>query len=247
MFNLKNASISIAATPIIKKIDLTIKEKELHVLMGPNGSGKSTLSLALAGHAAYEWGEQSQANLDGKDLLRLPPNERAKAGLFLSFQHPVAVPGISVQQLLKTMVEHLRPNDHQPIASLRQQMMEYCEILHIKTDFLSRSINEGFSGGEQKRLEMLQLLMAKPKLAILDEIDSGLDVDAIKTIAAAVGFAQAKFHTSFLVVTHYRRIIDQLKPDKVHILVKGELVQSGNLNLINQIEDQGYAAFIKQS
>ncbi len=245
MFTLKNANISIAATSIISKIDLNLKESELHVLMGPNGSGKSTLSLALAGHPDYVWGADSQAILDGKDILPLTPNERAAQGLFLTFQHPVAVPGISVQQLLKTMVEHLRPEDHQPIAVLRQQMTDYCEILHIKSDFLTRSINEGFSGGEQKRLEMLQLLMAKPKIAVLDEIDSGLDVDAIKTIASAIEYAQEKFHTSFLVVTHYRRIIDQLKPDKVHILVKGKLVKSGEMSLINQIEDQGYAAFIK--
>jgi len=246
MFTLKNGTITIDETPIVLDLNLKIKPKEMHVLMGPNGSGKSTLSLSLAGHPSYVWGGKSKAILDQVDLLQLTPDKRAQAGLFLSFQHPVAVPGISVQQLLKTMVDHLRPDSVIPTKDLRQKMSQYCEVLHMKPDFLTRSVNDGFSGGEQKRLEMLQLLMAEPKLAILDEIDSGLDVDAIKTIAAAVEYAGEHFGTSFLIVTHYRRIIDQLKPDKVHILVKGRLVESGDSQLINQIEDQGYATFINR-
>lgn len=244
MFTLKNVTVSVAGVPIIQDLNLEILSKEMHVLMGPNGSGKSTLSLSLAGHPAYAWGPKSQACLNQVDLLPLSPDKRAQHGLFLSFQQPVAVPGISVQQLIKTMEEHLHPQTTRSFKDLKSKMIKYCEILNVTPDFLTRSINDGFSGGEQKRLEMLQLLIAEPQLAILDEIDSGLDIDAIKSIAAAIEYARREFGTSFLVVTHYRRIVDQLTPTYVHILVKGKIVKSDGMQLIDEIERDGYGQYL---
>lgn len=243
MVTIHNLSVQVDSKEVVSELSLKIKVGELHALMGPNGSGKSSLSLALAGHPAYHIGKSSQVLLDGHDLLSLLPEDRAKRGLFLSFQHPVAIPGLTVQQLIKSMVEHLRPDDQLPISRLRQQMIQSCELLKMNPDFLKRSVGEGFSGGEKKRLEMLQLLLAQPKLAILDEIDSGLDVDAIKIVAKAVKYAQETFHTSFLIVTHYRRILDHLKPDKVHIMVNTKLVKSGNPSLIEAIEKNGYTQY----
>jgi Fe-S cluster assembly ATP-binding protein len=247
MLSLKNVSILTGDKKIIDHLSLNLKPGELQVLMGPNGSGKSTLSLALAGHPSYTFTPQSHVTLKDHSLLSLSPDQRAQAGLFLTFQHPVAIPGLSVQQLIKTMLEHLHPDTDIDIPVLRQAMLAACQLLHIPESFLTRSVNEGFSGGEQKRLEMLQLILAKPRIAIIDEIDSGLDIDAITVIAQAIEYAKTTFKTGFLIVTHYRRIVDKLHPDQVHILVKGHLVQSGDIRLINQVESQGYAAFTQKS
>jgi Fe-S cluster assembly ATP-binding protein len=241
MFDIQRATISLGDKKIVDDVSLTIPSNQLHVLMGPNGSGKSTLSLALAGHPDYMWDNQSRVAINEETLLEKSPDERAKMGLFLTFQHPVAVPGISVKQLVKSMMEKIHPN--QSSTDILTNLKNHAELLHIKDDFLSRSIHDGFSGGEQKRLEMLQLLMARPKVALLDEIDSGLDVDAIKTIATAIEYAKKQYQTSFLIVTHYHRIVSQLPIDKVHIMSKGKIIVSGTDALINQIETEGYAAF----
>lgn len=246
MLNIKRLSVSIDDREIVKDFSLTVKQSEIHALMGPNGSGKSTLSLTLAGHPSYVINPNSHLEIDGEDITIALPEERSQKGLFLSFQHPIAIPGLSVQHLLKIIWDHTPHSNSHDIATLRKDMEHYCQLLNIPQSFLSRSVNDNFSGGEKKRLEMLQLLIAKPKIAILDEIDSGLDVDAIKIIAKAASFAREEFRTGFIIVTHYRRILDHIKPDFVHVLVKGKLVESSNANLIETIEKSGYQRFTSQ-
>lgn len=243
MLSIKKLTIGTLDKTIIDNVTLSIAGGEIHALMGPNGSGKSTLSLALAGHPSYLIKSGSSITLDGQNILPLSAHERTEHGLFLTFQQPIAIPGLSVQQLLKVMADHLHQQPSIPVNTLRLQMVKYAQLLHIRPEFLTRSIHENFSGGEQKRLEMLQLLIAQPKIAILDEIDSGLDIDAIKVIAKAVEYARTTFHTSFLIITHYRRILDHIKPDHVHIMVKGRLIKSGGKELIDSIEKNGYQQF----
>lgn len=240
MFTLRKLSVSLADRLIVSNINLSVGDGELHALMGPNGSGKSTLSLALMGHQEYQINPDASAVINGHELLHLKPEERAKLGLFLSFQHPIDIPGLSVQQLLKLIHDHLHPHSSMTMTEFRHKLSEYTDLLSIQSEFLTRFVNDGFSGGEKKRLEMLQLLVAEPKVAILDEIDSGLDVDAIRIVANAVKYAQTKYRTSFLVITHYRRILDYLNPTWVHVLAKGQLIKSGDREVIEEIEQTGY-------
>ncbi len=238
MLELKHLSVRLDGKQIVKELDLSLQPGKVQVLMGANGSGKSTLSLALAGHPSYLLSEETEILLDGSDLKQLSADKRAQAGLFLSFQNPVSIPGIPVKKMLKSMMDHLGAK--RSTVDFLDELKRKAEFVGVKPELLERSLNQGFSGGEKKRIEMLTLMMAKPKYAILDEIDSGLDVDAIKQIVEAVKYAQKNFKTGFLVVSHYRRILDQLNPEQVYVLSAGRLVRSGGKELIDQVEAGGY-------
>jgi Fe-S cluster assembly ATP-binding protein len=231
----------VAGTQILKGIDLTIEAGRVHALMGPNGSGKSTLAFSLTGHPGYKV-ESGTARLDGTDLLALPPDKRAKAGLFLSFQYPAAIPGVKVANFLFAARQALHPGDLPP-AKFRALLLEKMELLDMDPSFMGRYLNDGFSGGEKKRLEMLQLAMLAPKYAILDETDSGLDVDALRAVGESVNAmraSDASKEMGFLIITHYPRILQYVKADVVHIMIDGRIVKEGDAELAQRIEREGY-------
>ena len=235
-----NLRVAVEGNEILKGIDLSVEPGRVNALMGPNGSGKSTLALALAGHPQYEILSGS-ATLEDEDLLALSPDKRGKAGLFLSFQYPAAIPGVSVANFLRTARQAVKPDDLPP-AKFRQLILEQLELLEIETSFLGRYVNDGFSGGEKKRLEMLQLAVLQPKYAILDETDSGLDVDALRAVAESVKNlrADAGRDTGFLIITHYPRILEYITPDVVHVMMDGRIVKTGGEDLAHNIEAEGY-------
>lgn len=232
---------SVAGNPILKGIDLTVEAGKVHALMGPNGSGKSTLAFSLTGHPNYQITGGS-ATLDGEDILSLPPDKRAKAGLFLSFQYPAAIPGVKVANFLHAARKSVKSGDLVP-AKFRAMLMEKLDLLDMDPGFLGRYLNDGFSGGEKKRLEMLQLAMLQPKYAILDETDSGLDVDALRAVGDSINALRASDEgkdTGFLIITHYPRILQHVQPDVVHIMMDGRIVKTGGPELANRIEREGY-------
>jgi len=232
---------SVEGKEILKGIDLFVERGSVHALMGPNGSGKSTLAFSLTGHPSYQV-TAGTVTLDGEDILALPPDKRAKAGLFLSFQYPAAIPGVSVANFIRTARQSVRPDDLPP-AKFRKMIYEKVDELDMDTAFLSRYVNDGFSGGEKKRLEMLQLAMLAPKYAVLDETDSGLDVDALKSVGATVGTLRSSEegeHTGFLIITHYPRILQYITADRVHIMIDGRIVAEGGPELADAIEREGY-------
>lgn len=228
---------------ILKDINLEIIPGTLHALMGPNGSGKSTLAAALMGDEKYAVsGKQSTVTIDGKNILDLPTDERAREGLFLAFQNPIAIPGVNVANLLRIAYQKRQKEKKQSPASLMEfnkDLLTKATVLGIQKDFLRRSLNEEFSGGEKKKLEMLQAIVLSPKYAVFDEIDTGVDVDALKIIAGAVGQLK-KNGTGVLVITHYQRILRYAQPDSVHILVNGSIVASGDASLAQEVEKEGY-------
>lgn len=227
---------------ILKGIDLTVNAGEIHVVMGPNGAGKSTLANVLMGHPAHEVIE-GEAVFLGKDLLDMKVDERAKAGLFLSFQYPQEVPGVTVQNFLRTAKKEISPI--MPMMSaLDKDIKSQMKQLDMDEKYLERYLNQGFSGGEKKKNEILQMAVLEPKLAILDETDSGLDVDAIKVVYETVQ-KLASENNAILVITHYNKILDYIKPDFVHVLVDGKIVESGDLSLAARIEKEGYETFRK--
>jgi len=231
----------IEGNEILKGIDLSVEPGTVHALMGPNGSGKSTLAFSLAGHPRYEV-TAGNVTLDGDELLGLSPDKRAKLGLFLSFQYPAAIPGVSVANFIRTARQALHPGDLPP-AKFRKLIFEQLDELEMDPAFLGRYVNDGFSGGEKKRLEMLQLAMLGPKYAILDETDSGLDVDALKAVGNSVNKMRASEDgksTGFLIITHYPRILQYIVADRVHIMMDGQIVKSGGPELANVIERDGY-------
>lgn len=233
--------VSVAGNHILKGIDLAVEPGRVHALMGPNGSGKSTLAFSLTGHPNYQI-ESGSATLDGQDLLELAPDKRAKAGLFLSFQYPAAIPGVKVANFLHAARQSVRPGDLTP-AKFRALLMEKLEALDMDPSFLGRYLNDGFSGGEKKRLEMLQLAVLAPKYAILDETDSGLDVDALRAVGDSVNAmrrTEEGKETGFLIITHYPRILQHIKPDVVHVLIDGRIVKEGDAELAHRIEREGY-------
>jgi Fe-S cluster assembly ATP-binding protein len=234
---IKNLHVKVEDKEILKGVNLTINEGEIHALMGRNGSGKSTLSYALMGHPRYIITE-GQILFKGKSLIGLPTNERAKLGLALAFQYPVAIPGVSVSNFLRAAVKAVRGKDV-PIKEFRQEIKSFMKALGIKDEFLSRYVNDGFSGGEKKRLEILQLSLLKPILAVLDESDSGLDIDALKTVAEGIN-ALAKTDTAILLITHYQRILDYVEPQYVHVFQDGQIVTSGGGELSRELEARGY-------
>jgi Fe-S cluster assembly ATP-binding protein len=241
MLKVNNLQVSIEDKQILRGLDLEINPGEVHAIMGPNGSGKSTLASALAGRDEYEVTGGSVDFL-GKDLLDLEADERSREGLFLAFQYPVEIPGVSVANFMKAAVNEKRKHyDQEAVdaAGFLKMMREKAELLEIDRSFLGRSLNEGFSGGEKKRNEVFQMAMLEPRLAILDETDSGLDIDALKIVARGVNKLRQE-DRSFLVITHYQRLLDYIVPDFVHVLFEGRIVKSGDKTLALELEQKGY-------
>jgi Fe-S cluster assembly ATP-binding protein len=239
--HISGLTASVEGNQILKGIDLEVAPGSVHALMGPNGSGKSTLAFSVAGHPSYDVTGGS-VTVDGEEMIGLAPDRRAKAGLFLSFQYPAAIPGVSVANFIRTARQAVRPDDLTP-AKFRAMIFEKLDVLDMDAAFLSRYVNDGFSGGEKKRLEMLQLAMLAPKYAILDETDSGLDVDALKAVGnsiAALRATEAGKDIGFLIITHYPRILQHVAADHVHIMMDGRVVKSGGPELANVIEREGY-------
>lgn len=242
---IENLRVAVEGKEILKGVNLTINQGEVHALMGPNGSGKSTLSYALMGHPNYEVIGGS-ATIDGKDILEMEPDERAKAGLFLAFQYPTSIPGVTVANFLRHAVTNVRNPDRKegeeliPMRDFRKELRAEMADLGMDPDFARRYLNEGFSGGEKKRAEILQLAMLRPAFAILDETDSGLDIDAVRVVSEGVNRIAAKNSTGVLVITHYERILTYIKPQFVHILFGGQIVEEGGAELVQQLEREGY-------
>ncbi|WP_296146451.1 Fe-S cluster assembly ATPase SufC [uncultured Flavobacterium sp.] len=241
MLSIKNLHAGIEDKDILKGINLEVKAGEVHAIMGPNGSGKSTLSAVIAGNEHYEVTEGS-VELDGEDLADLAPEERAHKGVFLSFQYPVEIPGVSVTNFMKTAINEGRKakgQEEMPANEMLKLIREKSELLEIDRKFLSRSLNEGFSGGEKKRNEIFQMAMLEPKLAILDETDSGLDIDALRIVANGVNKLKSE-NNAIIVITHYQRLLDYIVPDFVHVLYNGKIVKSGGKELAYELEEKGY-------
>ena len=241
MLSIKDLHASIEETPILNGVHLEVKKGEVHAIMGPNGSGKSTLSSVIAGREEYDV-EKGSIDLDGQDILELSPEERAHLGIFLSFQYPVEIPGVSVTNFLKTALNETRKARGQEPMSARELlrlMREKMELLEMDKSFLSRSLNEGFSGGEKKRNEIFQMALMEPRLAILDETDSGLDIDALRIVANGVNHLRSK-ENAVVLITHYQRLLEYIKPDFVHVLYKGRIVKSGGSELALELEAKGY-------
>jgi Fe-S cluster assembly ATP-binding protein len=232
---------SVDGNEILKGIDLTVEPGKVHALMGPNGSGKSTLAFSLTGHPHYDV-TAGTATLDGEDILALAPDKRARAGLFLSFQYPAAIPGVKVPNFLFAARQAVRPGELTP-GKFRTLLLEKMDVLGMDPSFLGRYLNDGFSGGEKKRLEMLQMAVLAPKYAILDETDSGLDVDALKDVGESVKALRASAegaNTGFLIITHYPRILQHITPDVVHVMIDGRIAKTGGADLAHRIEREGY-------
>lgn len=242
MLTIKDLHARVEEKTIIKGLNLEIKPGEVHAIMGPNGAGKSTLGYVLSGRDGYEV-EQGEVTFNGANLLEMEVEERAQAGLFLAFQYPVEIPGVSNMEFMKESVNAMRKargEDELSSAEFLKKAKEACKQVNLPLDFLKRGVNEGFSGGEKKRNEIMQLIMLEPKLAILDESDSGLDVDALQVVANGVN-SQRDGERSFIVVTHYQRLLDFIEPDYVHILAQGKIVKSGGPELAKEVEASGYA------
>lgn len=242
MLTINQLQVAVNGQPILKGIDLQINPGEVHAIMGPNGSGKSTLSKVLSGHPAYEVTDGSVRYLD-QDLLSLSPHERARAGVFMSFQYPVEIPGVTNINFLKASVNAVRQGQgKKPLDAIEflSFIREKCALLDMDESFLYRSINEGFSGGEKKRNEILQMAALEPRLAILDETDSGLDIDALRVISQGVNAMRAP-DRAIILVTHYQRLLDYIEPDYIHVLANGRIVKSGDKSLALELEDKGYS------
>lgn len=233
---------------ILKGLSLEVPAGEVHAIMGPNGAGKSTLSYVLSGREDYEV-TAGTMELDGEDLTEMEPEERAAAGLFLAFQYPVEIPGVNMSTFLKTSINAVRKQrgeDELDALSLLKLIKQKTEELGIRDDMMKRAVNVGFSGGEKKRNEILQMAMLEPKFCVLDETDSGLDIDALKIVADGVNAMRSE-DRSFLVITHYQRLLDYIKPDVVHILADGKIIKSGGPELAKELEEKGYAEFVKEA
>ncbi|RZP11691.1 MAG: Fe-S cluster assembly ATPase SufC [Candidatus Poseidoniales archaeon] len=239
LLEIRNLHAGIDDTQILKGIDLSIAPGEIHAIMGRNGSGKTTAANIIMGHPDFEV-EEGELLLSGENLLELEPWERAREGVFLSFQYPQAVPGLQVGNFLRKSVASIRGEEAAKGADFRRELNEAMDTLNIPRNFLSRYVNDGFSGGEKKRFEILQLLLLKPKLAILDETDSGLDIDGIKTVAAGINAAVRGTDSAALIITHYSRILEHVQPDKIHVLIGGQIVATGGPELATQLEERGY-------
>lgn len=241
VLDIRNLHAAIEDKPIIKGLSLTIRAGEVHAIMGPNGSGKSTLSKILSGHPAYTVTE-GEILFDGENLLEMDPDERALAGVFLAFQYPVEIPGVSNAGFLRMAVnakrKHLGEDELDPIE-FESFIKDKLKLVDMNPDFLDRYVNHGFSGGEKKRNEILQMAALEPKLGILDEIDSGLDIDALRDVAKAVNALRSPGR-AFLLITHYQRLLNDIVPDVVHIMANGRLITSGDKNLALQVEEKGY-------
>jgi Fe-S cluster assembly ATP-binding protein len=233
---------------ILNGLDLTIGKGEIHAIMGPNGSGKSTLAKVIAGHPGYE-ATSGTVTLAGEDLLDLEPDERSQAGVFLAFQYPVEIPGVSIANFLRTAVQaHLPEGEELDIFDFADMLTERMAMLDMDPAFAERHVNDGFSGGEKKRNEILQMAMLKPKLAVMDETDSGLDIDALKIVSNGVNkLLEEDPEMSVLLITHYQRLLDYIKPDFVHVMVDGRIVQSGGPEVALELESEGYKTYEEAS
>lgn len=241
MLSIRNLHASIDGAPILRGINLEVKAGEVHAIMGPNGSGKSTLASVLAGREEYEVTE-GEVTFKGKDLLEMAPEDRAREGVFLAFQYPVEIPGVSTTNFLRTAVNQVREyRGQEPLDAVKflSVMKEKMKLVEIDQKLLSRSLNEGFSGGEKKRNEIFQMAMLEPTLAILDETDSGLDIDALRIVSQGVNQLKSP-NNATIVVTHYQRLLDYIVPDFVHVLYKGRIVKSGTKELALELEEKGY-------
>jgi len=241
MLSINNLQAQVEDKPILKGLNFTVNPGEVHAIMGPNGSGKSTLGHVLSGREGYEVTGGS-AEFCGKDLLAMETEERAREGLFLAFQYPVEIPGVSNMEFLKASVDAVR--EHRGLPALdaiafMKQAREMCKAVNLEQSFLKRGVNEGFSGGEKKRNEIMQMMLLEPRLAILDETDSGLDIDALQVVAEGVNSLRAE-DRSFIVVTHYQRLLNYIEPDFVHVLAGGQIVKSGDKSLALELEEKGY-------
>ena len=252
--SIKDLRVSVDEKLILKGLSLEVKLGEIHAIMGPNGSGKSTMAYALAGHPKYEV-EGGEVWMDGVNLLELTPDERAKMGLFLAFQYPTAIPGISMANFLRASVNAVRGgansegngrNKGIPITQFRKMLLEKMDMLKMDKSFATRYLNEGFSGGEKKRAEILQMALLEPKYAILDETDSGLDIDALRIVADGVNAMTGPEH-AFIIITHYQRILNYIKPDFVHVMYEGQIVESGGPELAERLEVEGYDSLFAQT
>ena len=243
LLEIKDLHANVEGKEILKGVNLTIPPGEIHAIMGPNGSGKSTLSYALMGHPKYEI-TGGDVLLDGKSIMKMSTDERARAGMFLCFQYPTAIPGVSVTNFLKTVLKNVRGEDI-PIKEFRKELKEGMEYLQMREDFARRYVNDGFSGGEKKRHEILQMALMKPKLAVLDEVDSGLDIDALRIIAGGIEGLRSQ-DRSMLVITHYQRILDYLTLDRVHVFMDGKIQTSGGKELVEKLEKEGYDWVMKE-
>lgn len=246
VLEIKNLQVSVVTDAgnkeILRGVDLTIKSGETHAIMGPNGSGKSTLAYSIAGHPKYLITSGS-VTLDGADVLEMSVDERAKSGLFLAMQYPVEVPGVSVSNFLRTAVTAIR-GEAPKVRTWVGEVKEAMASLNIDTAFSERNVNEGFSGGEKKRHEILQMELLKPKIAILDETDSGLDVDALRIVSEGVNRVKANSNLGVMLITHYTRILRYIKPDFVHVFANGKIVEEGGPELADKLEEKGYAEYI---
>jgi Fe-S cluster assembly ATP-binding protein len=248
VLELKNLHVALEdGTEIVKGVDLSVRPSEVHAVMGPNGSGKSTLAYALMGHPAYQITE-GELLLDGENILEMEADERAQRGLFLAFQYPHAVPGVTVTSFLRSAINAVRKahnggeDNPIPIPEFRKELLDQMDRLKVSRELASRYLNDGFSGGEKKRVEILQMAMLKPRIAILDETDSGLDIDALKTVAEGVKELVGP-EMGALVITHYQRILDYITPDFVHVLTDGRIVEEGGPELAHKLEAEGYERY----
>lgn len=239
LLKVRKLKATVAGKEILHGVDLDVGQREFHVLMGPNGSGKSTFTHALMGHPEYT--VLGSAKISGTELLDLKPHERAKLGLMLAFQNPIAVAGISLGNFLRTAYRELYKDEKSSVVEIHTRMQQIAQKLELPHEFLKRSINDGLSGGERKKAEMLQLLVLRPRIAVFDEIDTGLDVDALKTVAYGINLMQEE-GTAIILITHYQRILTYLHPDIVHIMRGGRIVRSGDGKLARLVEEKGYAA-----
>jgi Fe-S cluster assembly ATP-binding protein len=250
VLEIKNLHVALEdGTEIVKGVDLSVDPGQIHAVMGPNGSGKSTLAYALMGHPAYEITE-GEVSLDGEDLLAMGADERAQKGLFLAFQYPHAIPGVTVTSFLRSAINAIRKakggeEDPIPIPEFRKELLAQMERLKVSREMASRYLNEGFSGGEKKRIEILQMAMLKPRIAVLDETDSGLDIDALRIVAGGVKELVGP-EMGALVITHYQRILNYITPDFVHVFVDGRIVEEGGPELAHKLEAEGYEAFMPE-
>lgn len=244
MLTIKNLIASTENKEILKGVNLTIKSGEIHAIMGPNGAGKTTLAMTLMGHPGYKLRiKNSELRINRENIIKAKPEVRARHGLFVAFQQPTEVTGVSVLAFLRTAYKSLHPKENIPLSEFKKQVALALEKVHLDENFMQRYLNEGFSGGEKKRMEVAQLIVLQPKFAILDEIDSGLDVDSLRFVAKTLRGIAKKHKMGILLITHYQRILHHLKPDYVHVLVDGKIVASDGIKLVTRIEKKGYADF----
>jgi Fe-S cluster assembly ATP-binding protein len=246
LFEIADLHVTVEGREILRGVDLTVRPGEVHALMGRNGSGKSTLANALMGHPKYVI-TRGSVHLDGEDVLGLRPDERAKRGLFLAFQNPIAIPGVGTGNFLRAAVKAIRGNETINAVQFRKELTERMQRLQMDPSFATRALNEGFSGGEKKRAEMLQLAMLKPRLAILDEPDSGLDIDAVRIVSDGINTVhEQQPNMGILLITHYQRILNYVRPDRVHVMANGRIVESGGEELVHQLESEGYDPILRR-